>query len=179
MKQLLSADQRDLKFIFSPFSCVQCGTDFTPVWKRDKPGSKNVICEKCITSNQKRVLKQEHTAKLKAVFSKASQKEQDIGKISLLSTPAYILSPVSTLTCVYTLSCLYSRLFPVCRAKNCLRISNTGNARSLSRCLPAPQISRSSGCCSCGSCCRFCGCCRLTVYAPADSTADDSISIFQ
>lgn len=80
VKQLLCTDQKDVKFVFNPFSCVQCDTDFTPVWKRDKPGSKNVICERCITSNQKRILKQEHTVKLKAVFSKALQKEQEIGE---------------------------------------------------------------------------------------------------
>lgn len=80
VKQLLSTEQKDVKFVFNPFSCVQCKTDFTPVWKRDKPGSKNVICERCITSNQKRLLKSEHTAKLKTVFSKALQKEQEIGK---------------------------------------------------------------------------------------------------
>lgn len=80
VKQLLSTDHKDVKFVFNPFSCVQCETDFTPVWKRDKPGSKNVICEKCITSNQKKALKLDHTAKLKAVFSKALQKEQEIGQ---------------------------------------------------------------------------------------------------
>ena len=80
VKQLLSTEQKDVKFVFNPFSCVQCKTDFTPVWKRDKPGSKNVICEKCITSNQKRLLKSEHTAKLKTVFAKALQKEQEIGE---------------------------------------------------------------------------------------------------
>lgn len=95
MKQLLSTDQKDVKFVFNPFACVQCDTDFTPVWKRDKPGSKNVICEKCITSNQKRVLKQEHTAKLKAVFSKALQKEQDVGTYTLLgSTAIHFVSAV-------------------------------------------------------------------------------------
>jgi len=66
---------------------VQCKTDFTPVWKRDKPGSKNVICERCITSNQKRLLKSEHTAKLKTVFSKALQKEQEIERRVATGSP--------------------------------------------------------------------------------------------
>ena len=64
--------------MFNPFVCVQCGTDFTPVWKRDKPGSKNVICEQCVTSNQKKALKQEHTNRLKSAFVKALQQEQEI-----------------------------------------------------------------------------------------------------
>jgi len=79
VKHLLSSDQKEVKYMFNPFTCVQCSTDFTPVWKRDKPGSKNVICERCITSNQKQILKQEHTAKLKAAFVKSLQQEQDIG----------------------------------------------------------------------------------------------------
>lgn len=83
VKYILSSDQKEVKYVFNPFSCVQCNTDFTPVWKRDKPGSKNVICEQCITSNQKRTLKQEHTAKLKAAFTKSLQKEQDLGTYSL------------------------------------------------------------------------------------------------
>ncbi len=69
---------QEIKYVFNPFVCVQCGTDFTPVWKRDKPGSKNVICEQCVTSNQKKALKQEHTNRLKSAFVKALQEEQEI-----------------------------------------------------------------------------------------------------
>ena len=68
----------EVKYIFNPFVCVQCGTDFTPVWKRDKPGSKSVICELCVTTNQKNALKQEHTNRLKSAFVKALQQEQEI-----------------------------------------------------------------------------------------------------
>lgn len=68
----------EVKYVFNPFVCVQCGTDFTPVWKRDKPGSKNVICEQCVTTNQKKALKQEHTNRLKSAFVKALQQEQEI-----------------------------------------------------------------------------------------------------
>ncbi len=68
----------DVKYVFNPFTCIQCGTDSTPVWKRDKPGSKCVICEACVTSNQKKALKQEHTNRLKSAFVKALQQEQEI-----------------------------------------------------------------------------------------------------
>ena len=68
----------EVKYVFNPFTCVQCHTDFTPVWKRDKPGSKNVICEQCVTNNQKKALKQEHTNRLKSAFVKALQQEQEI-----------------------------------------------------------------------------------------------------
>ncbi|XP_013385572.1 transcriptional repressor p66-alpha [Lingula anatina] len=81
VKHILDADKgksTDVKYVFNPFTCVQCKTDFTPVWKRDKPGSKNVICEQCVTSNQKKALKQEHTNRLKSAFVKALQQEQEI-----------------------------------------------------------------------------------------------------
>ena len=85
VKFIVEADARnkggkvpEVKYVFNPFTCVQCGTDFTPVWKRDKPGSKNVICEQCVTSNQKKALKQEHTNRLKSAFVKALQQEQEI-----------------------------------------------------------------------------------------------------
>ncbi|KAK3601196.1 hypothetical protein CHS0354_004396 [Potamilus streckersoni] len=71
----------DEKMICNPFTCIQCGTDFTPVWKREKPGSKNVICEQCVTSNQKKALKQEHTNRLKSAFVKALQQEQEIERM--------------------------------------------------------------------------------------------------
>lgn len=72
------SDSSDVKYVFSPFECVQCQTDFTPVWKRDRPGSKAVICERCVTTNQKRALKQEHTNRLKGAFVRALQQEQEI-----------------------------------------------------------------------------------------------------
>ena len=76
--RLKGEKSQEIKYVFNPFVCVQCGTDFTPVWKRDKPGSKNVICEQCVTSNQKKALKQEHTNRLKSAFVKALQQEQEI-----------------------------------------------------------------------------------------------------
>lgn len=64
-----------------PFSCSQCGTDFTPTWKWDK-GAKGkevkVICEMCVTTNVKKALKAEHTNRLKAAFVKALQQEQEL-----------------------------------------------------------------------------------------------------
>jgi len=64
-----------------PFSCSQCGTDFTPTWKWDK-GAKGkevkVICEQCVTTNVKKALKAEHTNRLKAAFVKALQQEQEL-----------------------------------------------------------------------------------------------------
>lgn len=87
--QLIARGQKnpDERFVCTPFTCVQCGSDFTPVWKREKPGSKNVICEYCVTTNQKKALKQEHTNRLKSAFVKALQQEQEIERMQASSTP--------------------------------------------------------------------------------------------
>ncbi|NXK76352.1 P66B protein, partial [Amazona guildingii] len=57
-----------------PFVCAQCRTDFTPHWKQEKSGK--ILCEQCMTSNQKKALKAEHTNRLKNAFVKALQQEQ-------------------------------------------------------------------------------------------------------
>ncbi|XP_031442614.1 transcriptional repressor p66-beta isoform X3 [Clupea harengus] len=59
-----------------PFHCAQCKTDFTPHWKQEKGG--RILCEQCMTSNQKKALKAEHTNRLKNAFVKALQQEQEI-----------------------------------------------------------------------------------------------------
>ncbi|XP_026550064.1 transcriptional repressor p66-beta-like [Notechis scutatus] len=59
-----------------PFICAQCRTDFTPHWKQEKNGK--ILCEQCMTSNQKKALKAEHTNRLKNAFVKALQQEQEI-----------------------------------------------------------------------------------------------------
>lgn len=74
--------------------CVQCKTDFTCRW-REKGGA--VMCENCMTSNQKKALKVEHTSRLKAAFVKALQQEQEmeqrllqqgVGTASIKAEPA-------------------------------------------------------------------------------------------
>uniref|UniRef100_A0A3B3SR32 GATA zinc finger domain containing 2B n=1 Tax=Paramormyrops kingsleyae TaxID=1676925 RepID=A0A3B3SR32_9TELE len=59
-----------------PFMCAQCKTDFTPHWKQEKGG--RILCELCMTTNQKKALKAEHTNRLKNAFVKALQQEQEI-----------------------------------------------------------------------------------------------------
>lgn len=60
-----------------PFMCAQCHTDFTSRWRQDKSSS-SILCEQCMSSNQKKALKAEHTNRLKAAFVKALQQEQEI-----------------------------------------------------------------------------------------------------
>ncbi|KAJ0058757.1 hypothetical protein NL108_000465 [Boleophthalmus pectinirostris] len=61
-----------------PFVCTQCKTDFTCRWRQDKAKGGVVFCEDCMSSNQKKALKAEHTNRLKAAFVKALQQEQEI-----------------------------------------------------------------------------------------------------
>nr|XP_046246870.1 GATA zinc finger domain containing 2Ab isoform X2 [Scatophagus argus]XP_046246871.1 GATA zinc finger domain containing 2Ab isoform X2 [Scatophagus argus] len=59
-----------------PFTCAQCKTDFTSRWRKEKAGT--ILCDQCMSSNQKKALKAEHTNRLKAAFVKALQQEQEI-----------------------------------------------------------------------------------------------------
>ncbi|XP_056148936.1 transcriptional repressor p66 alpha-like isoform X2 [Lampris incognitus] len=61
-----------------PFTCTQCSTDFTCRWRQDKAKGGTILCEDCMSSNQKKALKAEHTNRLKAAFVKALQQEQEI-----------------------------------------------------------------------------------------------------
>ncbi|XP_052395295.1 transcriptional repressor p66-alpha isoform X1 [Carassius gibelio] len=76
-----------------PFTCSQCQTDFTSRWRQEK-SSGSVLCEQCMSSNQKKALKAEHTSRLKAAFVKALQQEQEIEQ-RILQQAA---SPVSKTT---------------------------------------------------------------------------------
>ncbi|PIO26326.1 hypothetical protein AB205_0035000, partial [Aquarana catesbeiana] len=73
-----------------PYSCAQCKTDFTSRWRQEKNGT--IMCDVCMTSNQKKALKAEHTNRLKAAFVKALQQEQEIEQriLQQSSSPAQI-----------------------------------------------------------------------------------------
>lgn len=82
-----------------PFFCAQCRTDFTPHWKREKSG--RILCEQCMTSNQKKALKAEHTNRLKNAFVKALQQEQ-VSTANFL----FLLSSFLSLTLVCACVCV-------------------------------------------------------------------------
>nr|XP_033810712.1 transcriptional repressor p66-alpha isoform X2 [Geotrypetes seraphini] len=73
-----------------PFCCAQCKTDFTCRWRQEKNGT--IMCENCMTSNQKKALKAEHTNRLKAAFVKALQQEQEIEQRILQQTASPVQS---------------------------------------------------------------------------------------
>ncbi|XP_032902702.1 transcriptional repressor p66-alpha isoform X6 [Amblyraja radiata] len=73
-----------------PYACSQCKTDFTSRWRQGKTGT--IMCEQCVTSNQKKALKAEHTNRLKAAFVKALQQEQEIEQRILQQTTSSVQS---------------------------------------------------------------------------------------
>ncbi|KAM9428800.1 transcriptional repressor p66 alpha-like isoform 5-T5 [Salvelinus alpinus] len=89
--------------IKEPFTCTQCSTDFTCRWRQDKAKGGTILCADCMSSNQKKALKAEHTNRLKAAFVKALQQEQEIGEAacrriccSVSHTPSSSFSSSST-----------------------------------------------------------------------------------
>ncbi|XDV22424.1 hypothetical protein PO909_027327 [Leuciscus waleckii] len=96
-----------------PFKCSQCQTDFTSRWRQEKSNG-SILCEHCMSSNQKKVLKAEHTSRLKAAFVKALQQEQEIEQRILQQASS---SPVSKTT---TTSSSSSSSSPVIKSEHVL-----------------------------------------------------------
>ncbi|KAG1945680.1 GATA zinc finger domain containing 2Ab isoform X3 [Pimephales promelas] len=96
-----------------PFKCSQCQTDFTSRWRQEKSNG-SILCEHCMSSNQKKVLKAEHTSRLKAAFVKALQQEQEIEQRILQQAAS---SPVSKTT---TTSSSSSSSSPVIKSEHVL-----------------------------------------------------------
>ncbi|XP_068175033.1 GATA zinc finger domain containing 2Ab isoform X2 [Antennarius striatus] len=76
-----------------PYTCAQCKTDFTSRWRKEKAGT--ILCDQCMSSNQKKALKAEHTNRLKAAFVKALQQEQEIEQRILQQAASSSSSSVS------------------------------------------------------------------------------------
>uniref|UniRef100_A0A3Q2YHE9 GATA zinc finger domain containing 2Ab n=1 Tax=Hippocampus comes TaxID=109280 RepID=A0A3Q2YHE9_HIPCM len=79
-----------------PYTCTQCKTDFTSRWRKEKAGT--ILCNQCMSSNQKKALKAEHTSRLKAAFVKALQQEQEIEQRILQQATTSSATPVSKTT---------------------------------------------------------------------------------
>lgn len=82
--------------IRDPFICTQCNTDFTCRWRQDKAKGGVVLCEDCMSSNQKKALKAEHTNRLKAAFVKALQQEQEIEQRIIQQTSSTVSHSTSS-----------------------------------------------------------------------------------
>ncbi|CAH8629854.1 unnamed protein product [Dicrocoelium dendriticum] len=65
-----STEKSDHLLACEPFVCARCGTDFTPVWKRKRPGSTEVVCEVCIIDSQRSAI---HKSYNNVVFAAVKQ----------------------------------------------------------------------------------------------------------
>ncbi|XP_041912449.1 GATA zinc finger domain containing 2Ab isoform X5 [Alosa sapidissima] len=114
-----------------PFTCSQCQTDFTSRWRQDKGGT--IMCEHCMSSNQKKALKAEHTSRLKAAFVKALQQEQEIEQRIMQQAASSPLSSKSSSSSAGTSSSVSSLSSSVVKAEQHLLVSpQYKQARSLS-----------------------------------------------
>jgi DNA-directed RNA polymerase subunit RPC12/RpoP len=59
-----------------PYMCSNCSTDYTTTWRKDKHG--NILCEKCLKTLEKKIIKSEHSARLKTAFLKAVKDKEII-----------------------------------------------------------------------------------------------------
>ncbi|CAH8541831.1 unnamed protein product [Schistosoma margrebowiei] len=75
----LSTDKSSEQSRFvNPFSCSRCGTDFTPVWKRKRPGSSEVVCEACIVDSQRSVIHKAYSSVISAALKQHAASEREI-----------------------------------------------------------------------------------------------------
>ncbi|XP_077462904.1 GATA zinc finger domain containing 2Ab [Stigmatopora argus] len=79
-----------------PYTCTQCKTDFTSRWRKEKSGT--ILCNQCMSSNQKKFLKTRHTIRLKGAFVQALRQEQEIEERILQQATTSSASPVSKST---------------------------------------------------------------------------------
>jgi hypothetical protein len=62
-----------------PYTCEECGTDFTPVWKAiagDK-GDLHLYCEHCLRQAQKRRVRQDQMSMVRKAFQKMQEQEKE------------------------------------------------------------------------------------------------------
>ena len=59
-----------------PYRCTQCGTDWTVTW-HDLSSTK-IICDRCRKTSQKKLVRQDHSNRLRQVFLQAVQQEKQL-----------------------------------------------------------------------------------------------------
>lgn len=66
-----------------PNICAQCGTDWSVTWHEVSCSNENeieekIFCDRCRKSSQKKILKQDHSNRLRQAFMKAVQQEKEL-----------------------------------------------------------------------------------------------------
>jgi DNA-directed RNA polymerase subunit RPC12/RpoP len=83
-----------------PYVCAQCGTDWSVTWHEmssnsDTNSDDKIFCDRCTKTSQKKLLKQDHSNRLRQAFIKALQQEKELdAKFQQQSTS----SPTTTTT---------------------------------------------------------------------------------
>jgi len=66
-----------------PNVCAQCGTDWSVTWHEvsstnDTDNDDKILCDRCRKTSQKKILKQDHSNRLRQAFMKALQQEKEL-----------------------------------------------------------------------------------------------------
>ncbi|GAA48133.1 transcriptional repressor p66-beta [Clonorchis sinensis] len=84
-----AAEKADQSLACEPFVCSRCQTDFTPVWKRRRPGSSEVVCEACIVDSQRSAIHKSYHNSVNTALKQhaASEREIEHEYQDILNTP--------------------------------------------------------------------------------------------
>lgn len=66
-----------------PYVCAQCGTDWSVTWHsvpslNESDKEDKILCDRCRKTSQKKILKQDHSNRLRQAFMKALQQEKEL-----------------------------------------------------------------------------------------------------
>ena len=62
----------------TPYTCAQCGTDWSVTWHEVSSTVDKILCDRCRKTSQKKILKQDHSNRLRQAFMKALQQEKEL-----------------------------------------------------------------------------------------------------
>jgi len=86
----------------TPYVCAQCGTDWSVTWHEmsttanEINSDEKILCDRCSKTSQKKLLKQDHSNRLRQAFIKALQQEKELDAKFQSSSPT--TTPTSTNT---------------------------------------------------------------------------------
>ena len=86
-----------------PHVCAQCGTDWSVTWHEMSSGSdtstdEKILCDRCTKTSQKKLLKQDHSNRLRQAFIKALQQEKELDAKFQQSSSSTTTSTVTSTT---------------------------------------------------------------------------------
>jgi DNA-directed RNA polymerase subunit RPC12/RpoP len=91
-----------------PYVCAQCGTDWSVTWHEmssnsDTNTDDKILCDRCTKTSQKKLLKQDHSNRLRQAFIKALQQEKELdAKFQQQSSSSSSTTTITTTTATTT-----------------------------------------------------------------------------